>query len=149
MTKQPFEKILIVCTANICRSPSAELILKSKCTRLSVSSAGIKALVGKPIEANAGRQLSVNGLKPDNHAAQQLNAQMIQETDLVLVMEFQQQQRLMREYPAYSGKIMLLGQWLDNKEINDPYGKSDQAFALVFRQIEQACDAWSQKLNQQ
>ena len=71
---------------------------------------------------------------------------MLQEADLVLVMEKFQQQRLMRDYPALSGKVMLLGKWLNNLEINDPYGKSAEAFALVFQQIEQACQAWSEKL---
>ncbi|MGB1158149.1 MAG: low molecular weight protein-tyrosine-phosphatase [Porticoccaceae bacterium] len=147
MDRKPFHKILIVCMANICRSPSAEIILQSKCSALSVSSAGLKALRGKSIEVNASKQLSANGYHLNNHVAQQLNAQMIQESDLVLVMERYQQQQLMRDYPAHSGKVMLLGQWLGNQEINDPYGKSDEAFALVFRQMEQACDTWSHKLN--
>jgi len=64
----------------------------------------------------------------------------------VLVMERFQQQRLMQQYPALSGKVMLLGKWLNNLEINDPYGKSAEAFAQVFQQLEQACQAWSEKL---
>jgi protein-tyrosine phosphatase len=71
----------------------------------------------------------------------------VQEADLILVMEKFQQQRLMSEYPAASGKVMLLGKWQDNLEINDPYRKSAEAFAQVFNQIETACDAWSERLN--
>jgi protein-tyrosine phosphatase len=71
---------------------------------------------------------------------------MVQEADLILVMEVFQQQRLMKEYPAVSGKVMLLGKWLDNLEINDPYRKSSEAFALVFEQIKSACKLWSDKL---
>jgi protein-tyrosine phosphatase len=75
-----------------------------------------------------------------------LDEQMLQQADLVLVMENFQQRRLMAEYPSASGKVMLLGKWLNNLEINDPYGKSTEAFSLVFKQIESACEAWSEKL---
>ncbi len=145
ITKQ-YQKILIVCMANICRSPSAEIILQSKYPALTVTSAGLKALSGKTTEKNASKQLIANGYHLSNHIARQLQIKMIQEADLVLVMEKIQQQKLMQIYPAYSGKVMLLGQWLDNQEINDPYGKSEEVFALVFRQIEMACYAWGQKL---
>ncbi len=148
MDSRTFQNILIVCMANICRSPSAEIILQSKCPALSVSSAGLKALTGKAVEVNASRQLVENSYAVGNHVAQQINTQMVQDSDLVLVMERYQQHQIMRDYPACSGKVMLLGQWLSNQEISDPYGKSDEVFAIVFRQIEQACDVWSRKLGQ-
>lgn len=106
----------------------------------------MKALAGKPIDWHASQQLQSHDYDSNNHCARQLTDQMLQEADLVLVMEKFQQQRLMRDYPALSGKVMLLGKWLNNLEINDPYGKSAEAFALVFQQIEQACQAWSERL---
>jgi protein-tyrosine phosphatase len=103
-------------------------------------------LVDKPIDPNAAHELLQNGYKDQNHSARQLDEQLIQQADLVLVMEEFQHQRLMRDYPSCSGKVMLLGKWLNNLEINDPYRKSSEAFALVFQQIEQACQLWSEKL---
>jgi protein-tyrosine phosphatase len=141
-----FDNVLIVCVGNICRSPTAEKILQAEAPGLNISSAGIDALVGKPINSNAGHQLTVNGYKDQNHSARQLNQKLVQEADLVLVMEEFQRRRLMRDYPSESGKVMLLGKWLDNLEINDPYRKSAEAFALVFEQIEQSCQAWAKKL---
>jgi len=141
-----FQNILIVCIGNICRSPSAEKILQAKSPRLNISSAGIKALVGKPIDKNAAYELDSHGYGFENHSARQLDDLLVQQADLILVMELFQQQRLMAEFPAASGKVMLLGKWLDNIEINDPYGKSAEAFALIFKQIETACEGWSDKL---
>jgi protein-tyrosine phosphatase len=88
----------------------------------------------------------MHGYDSQNHSARQLTEQLIQEAELVLVMEEFQQRRLMRDYPSSSGKVMLLGKWLNNLEINDPYRKSSEAFALVFEQIERACQVWSEKL---
>lgn len=90
--------------------------------------------------------MQANGYDADGHSARQLDEQMLQQADLVLVMETFQQQRLMAEYPSTSGKVMLLGKWLNNLEINDPYGKSTEAFSLVFKQLESACETWSEKL---
>ena len=102
--------------------------------------------MGKPIDANASYELKTNGYAFNSHSARQLDDRMLQQADLVLVMEIFQQQRLMAEYPAASGKVMLLGKWLNNLEINDPYGKSAEAFSMVFKQLEQACEIWSEKL---
>ena len=142
-----FSNILIVCIGNICRSPTAEKIIQSKCPKLNISSAGINALVGQPIDPSASFELIQKGYDSENHSARQISDRLVQEADLILVMEKFQQQRLMSEYPAASGKVMLLGKWQDNLEINDPYRKSAEAFAQVFNQIENACDAWSERLN--
>jgi protein-tyrosine phosphatase len=142
-----FDNVLIVCMGNICRSPTAEKILQAEAPGLNISSAGIDALVGKPINFNAMHQLSLNGYMDQKHSARQLSQKLIQEADLVLVMEEFQRRRLMREYPSESGKVMLLGKWLGNLEINDPYRKSAEAFSLVFEQIERACKAWARKLS--
>ncbi|MEO1738255.1 hypothetical protein RB531_3771 [Salmonella enterica subsp. enterica serovar Typhimurium] len=42
-----FNKILVVCVGNVCRSPTAERLLKRFHPSLTVASAGLGALVGK------------------------------------------------------------------------------------------------------
>ncbi len=104
-------------------------------------------MVGKPIDSNAAVELVSHGYLNSDHSARQLDEEMVQQADLILVMESFQQQRLMKDYPGASGKVMLLGKWLNNLEINDPYKKSSEAFGLVFDQIESACNAWSERLD--
>ena len=41
-----FNKILVVCVGNICRSPTAERLLRSHLPQMTVESAGLGALVG-------------------------------------------------------------------------------------------------------
>ena len=48
--------------------------------------------------------------------------------------------------PEVRGKTMLLGHWLGQKEIPDPYRQSLDAFEFVYQLIEQACDSWVKKL---
>ncbi len=141
-----FDKILVVCVGNICRSPTAERVLQKFLPTLQVESAGLDALVGQAIEPTAARILDNKGFNSSDHLGRKVTGQMVRDADLVLVMEVWQQQRLMKEFPAISGKVMLLGQWQDGLEINDPYKKSEEAFEAVFKQIEQACKLWVRRL---
>lgn len=141
-----FNKILIVCIGNICRSPTAETILQSLLPTIEVSSAGVNALVGCGINGSAEHILKRNGFEQINHTARQITQALITETDLVLVMDKQQLQHLSSKYPCASGKVMLLGKWSNNEEIPDPYQKTEQAFINAFEQIEQNCKIWAEKL---
>lgn len=51
-----------------------------------------------------------------------------------------------RIVPEARGKTMLFGQWLNQKEIPDPYRKSDEAFASVYQLLEKAGQRWVEKL---
>lgn len=148
-TKRPnsiFNSILIVCVGNICRSPSAERIFKKKMPLMTIASAGLQALVGHDIDESAASLLKLNGYDASPHAACKLNRMLINQADLVFVMEKSHQTLLMKKYPQASGKILLLGKWLDDADIHDPYGKSPEAFSYVFSQIEKSCSSWCKKL---
>lgn len=141
-----FDKILIVCIGNICRSPSAERILQKLTPNKEITSAGIGALVDHPIEKNAAELLDIHNYPSENHQARQVSNSIINNANLILVMEKKHQQVLMQKYPSASGKVMLLGQWNNEEEIPDPYRKSKEAFEHAFIQIEKNCQAWAQKL---
>ena len=51
--KPMFDKILVVCVGNICRSPTGERLLRSRLPGRQVTSAGLSALVDKPADAVA------------------------------------------------------------------------------------------------
>ena len=141
-----FDKILIVCIGNICRSPSAERILQKLMPGKVITSAGIGALIDHQIEKNAAQLLDSHNYNSDDHKAKQVSTDIINQAELILVMERKHQQVLMQKYPSASGKIMLLGKWHNEEEIPDPYRKSFAAFEHAFTQIDKNCQAWSQKL---
>lgn len=142
-----FSSVLVVCTGNICRSPIAERLLRQALPEKQIDSAGIAALVGHSADEGAIVAAGKHQLLLDNHRATQFTSALGRQYDLILVMEKLHQEQISRISPEARGKIMLLGHWLGQREIPDPYRKSQEAFESVYRLIDQACQSWLQKLN--
>jgi protein-tyrosine phosphatase len=139
-----FNRILILCVGNICRSPTAEYILRQHINNqgVTVSSAGLAALQGEPVNETAQKIALEHGVDMSPHIAQQVNSKIIYENDVILVMQQGHLEDLYARYPEVRGKAFLLGKWIDNAEISDPYRKSDEAFIHVYNLIERTCHAW-------
>ena len=142
-----FNKILVVCVGNICRSPTGEALLKKLLPHKDIRSAGVQALVGHVADEQAKKVALIRGVEMQEHVAAQLDIQMCQEADLILVMETSHINAVENICPTVRGKVMLFGQWLSNKEIADPYRQSDDMFELVYQQIETAANKWAAKLH--
>ncbi|MGW0803818.1 arsenate reductase/protein-tyrosine-phosphatase family protein [Nonomuraea sp. NPDC002799] len=84
-------RILLVCTANICRSAMAEVIaermLRSAAFPVATESAGVRALVGLPMAPHAVTALDRLGLDGRAHRARMLESGLIGSADLLLTME--------------------------------------------------------------
>lgn len=85
--------ILTVCTGNICRSPTAERLLRHRLQSLLgepdpfvVTSAGTAALVGEPIQPDAAALLVAAGVDTSDFNARMLDASQVERADLVLAM---------------------------------------------------------------
>ncbi|EIW4430935.1 protein tyrosine phosphatase [Escherichia coli] len=141
-----FDSILVVCTGNICRSPIGERILQNKFPLKHVASAGTFALVGKKADKSAEKIANKYGISLDGHEGRQFTAAIGHKYDLILVMEKSHIEYISEKVPEVRGKTMLLGHWLDRKEIPDPYGKSDEVFELVYKLIDDACRLWGEKI---
>lgn len=141
-----YQNILIVCVGNICRSPTAEHLLKKKMPHLNVSSAGLRALAGKDADLRAIRTALRHSVIIAGHAARQLTAAMCETADLILVMEPRHIDGVADILPAARSKTMLFGQWLPQKSIPDPYLQTDEVFEAVYRQLEEAAEQWAFKL---
>ncbi|WP_415720275.1 protein tyrosine phosphatase [Photobacterium ganghwense] len=141
-----FEKILVVCVGNICRSPSGEYLLKSLLPHKHIASAGVGALVGKPADAKAAEVALEHGVSMEGHNARQLTAEICREYDLILVMEKGHIEAVTRIAPEARGKTMLFGQWIGQKDIPDPYRQSREAFEHAYALIEESADAWAKKI---
>ena len=151
-----FNSILVVCAGNICRSPTAEYLLKDKLKdqptdnlqskQVKISSAGLTALVSKGAEATATSIALTKNIDMSDHKGRQLSSALIAENDLILVMEERHLTDLLGQYPQARGKTFLLGKWIDNTEIPDPYRQSHEAFDHVYQLIDRACTAWTKYL---
>jgi protein-tyrosine phosphatase len=143
-----FNQVLIVCVGNICRSPTAEHLLRQalRGSDIEVSSAGLGALVNQPLEHNALAALTERGQRPSLHSARQLTPKMLQQSDLVLVMERRHLRDIDLQSPQSRGKTFLLGKWQRDREIPDPYRHGKAAFEHAYALIEEAVTSWSNYL---
>ncbi|MDA8479626.1 low molecular weight protein-tyrosine-phosphatase Wzb [Citrobacter sp. Awk 4] len=142
-----FNKILVVCVGNICRSPTAERLLKSYHPALTVESAGLGALSGHGADPSAFSVAKAHNLSLEGHCARQISGRMCRDYDLILTMEKRHIARLCEIAPEMRGKVMLFGHWDSEREIPDPYRKSRDAFEAVYSLLERSARQWAQALN--
>jgi len=144
-----FNKILVVCVGNICRSPTAERLLKNYQPDLVVDSAGLGALVGKGADERATSVAKSHNLSLDGHVARQVSGRMCREYDLILVMEEGHISALCEIAPEMRGKVMMFGHWDSAREVHDPDSKSREAFEAVYTLLDQSAQQWAQALKAQ
>lgn len=142
-----FDSILVVCTGNICRSPIGERMLQSILPNKKISSAGVQALENHPADKSARYIASQHNLSLEGHQGRQFNSSMASHYDLILAMDKSHIEEISRVCPQARGKTMLFGHWIGQKEIPDPYRKSEEAFASVYNLIEIASQSWAEKLS--
>jgi len=141
-----FQNILVVCIGNICRSPMAEALLRARAPAgVTVHSAGIGALSGSAADPIACALMVERGIDISAHRGRQIDADMIRNADLILVMEHGHQKHLQAIAPASHGKVQLLGRWTEH-EIADPYRQPRARFETVLSLIEQGVESWAAKL---
>jgi protein-tyrosine phosphatase len=138
-----FSAILTVCVGNICRSPMAEALLKDRLARrgvrVTIESAGLGALVGRPADPTAQQLMAERGLDLSRHRARQLMPELVRAFDLVLVMESDQQRAVEAMVPSARGRVHRIGRW-GNFDVPDPYRRDRQAFERALALIERGVD---------
>ena len=104
-------KILVVCTANICRSPYAEHLIASSAdhwggVEVQVSSAGVNALVGS---GPCPELWSAGSITPnDRHVARQVDGPLMESSDLVVAMAADHRASLVTLAPKLRSRVFTL-----------------------------------------
>lgn len=139
--------ILVVCTGNICRSPAAAALLTGRLEGrdVLVHSAGLSPLTGRPVDPSVLDLMGQKGYNLSAHRARPLDATLVREADLILVMEAWQQKAIEGLSLAARGKVHLLGKW-GGFEIEDPYGRDSAILAEAMARIERGVADWAGRL---
>lgn len=139
-----FERILVVCVGNICRSPMAECLLRQRLAgqRVEIASAGLAALLDRPIDPLASAVLAEHGIDAGTHRARQVTREILTDAGLILAMERGHLARAGQLAPEAVGKMFLLDKWVASRDIPDPYGQRRGMFERVYTMVEQAVEAW-------
>lgn len=144
-----YDRILVVCTGNICRSPVGEYLLRDALVKAgrpaNVSSAGVGALVGESAHETAIEMMQVRGVDLSLHRARQADVSICRQADLVLVMENHHREALTDIDPAVRGKTFLLGHW-GKFEIPDPYRRPQSAWDEAVALIDRGVAEWVKRL---
>ena len=124
--------ILIVCTANICRSPMAAALLQhflagqnEPLKSLQVVSAGIAARQGDPISDNAAVAMKRVGLDLSPHASQPVTQQLLDGALAVLCMTESHRAMIQLRFERVPKHLYLFREFLPppvDPEVDDPYG---------------------------
>jgi protein-tyrosine phosphatase len=133
--------LLVVCEGNICRSPMAQGLLKTRLPRWNVTSAGLGALIGAPADPLAISLLGNRGIDISMHRATQITRKMCLDSEIVLVMEQDQRKRLERMYPETRGRVFRLSE-VAEADVPDPYRQPEQAFRHALAMIDEGVERW-------
>ena len=143
-------RVLFVCLGNICRSPTAEGVLRQKlraaglAERIEVASAGTGNWhVGKPPDARSQRAARHRGYDLSAQRAQQVTATDFSRYDLILAMDQSNLRDLKALQPVGASAVLdlFLRRYEGVKdEVPDPYYDGDHGFEEVLDLVEQACD---------
>lgn len=129
--------VLFVCAGNTCRSPMAEFILKRKCPKLKVSSAGVYAIDGQPMSNQAKVVLKAENYpieEIEQFAARKISKEDLEADNTIFVMNAFLKNVL---YDLGRRENVFL---LANNDIPDPFGQSVEDYQMVKNTIEQAIE---------
>ena len=150
--KAPKLRVLLVCMGNICRSPTAEGVLRQRLVaagldkRVDVDSAGTGGWhVGAPPDARAQRHALQRGYDLSRQRARRVVEADFERFDVVLAMDEDNLADLQRLCPAGAHAELRL---FDSAEVPDPYHGGAQGFENVLDQIERASDVLVAQLKQ-
>ena len=135
-------KVLFVCTGNICRSPTAEAVLRelsnSKGVQLHVESRGTHDYhVGQPPDERSLSHAQRRGYDLSAQRARQISPGDFEDFDLILAMDHGHLRILERMCPAgQRGKLRL---FLHGRDVPDPYYGGAAGFEEVLDLVEAAC----------
>lgn len=143
-------KILFVCMGNICRSPTAEGVMRHMIRNtnleatLSIASAGTHAFhIGSPVDARAQAAASKRGYDLSSIRARQIRAEDFRDHDYILAMDWDNLSLLQQQCPKqYKHKLMLLMRFAtehDEATVPDPYYGGVDGFETVLNYVEDAC----------
>lgn len=119
--------VLFVCSANMCRSPMAEVLFKAKlgqegeADEWRVESAGTWAQAGRSATAFAQAVMAERGLDLSGHRSQPTSRSLVDGFDLILVMEEAHGRSLRHDFPDLAHRVYLLTEMIGgSEEIADP-----------------------------
>ncbi|MEO5692121.1 MAG: low molecular weight protein-tyrosine-phosphatase [Usitatibacter sp.] len=156
MIKEPV-RVLVVCTGNICRSPTGEGVLRNLAQkrgladRIDIRSAGTHDYhVGQPPDSRTVKHAAKRGYDLSSQRAQQVSPRHFQQYDYILAMD-RGHLRLLRNMAPANAKAAL-GMFLEpsakweGEDVPDPYYGGAEGFEQVLDMVEESAQLWLDRI---
>jgi protein-tyrosine phosphatase len=137
--------ILFVCTGNICRSPTADGIMRALAPHLTVDSAGTHSYhIGAPPDPRSVKAAKERGYDISSLRARKVKASDFHEYDLIVAMDEGHYELLAAMQPkGATARLVLFCEHagLGVRGVPDPYYGGPRHFEECLDLIEQGCKA--------
>jgi len=145
----------MVCLGNICRSPLAEGILKSKLFRADVviDSAGTGAYhIGQKPDIRSIAIAKINNIDITDQRARKFLVEDFDEFDLIYAMDnanYRDVIEMARNEDDIAKVKLILNEVFPNENLDvpDPYTGGDFGFKNVYKMLDEACEIIAKKIN--
>jgi protein-tyrosine phosphatase len=145
------ERILVVCSGNICRSPYFAAVLQRRMPAAKIASAGFVGF-NRPVPENSLAVSAARGIDLSTFRSHLLDPRRARSADLVVVMEPRQARYLADYYGVPKSRVIVAGD-LDPvtspaRLIEDPWRQPKEVFESTFDRIDRCADALCEILAQ-
>ena len=147
-------KVLMVCLGNICRSPLAEGILKSKVdqTKVYIDSAGTGGYhIGEQPDPRSIATAKRYDLDITGQRCRKFSKKDFEDFDHIYVMDNSNYRDVVElaENEEQRNKVQLILEEIfpgENVDVPDPYYGGDSGFDNVYKMLDEACEVIANKL---
>jgi protein-tyrosine phosphatase len=134
--------VMFVCTANLCRSPIAEVLFEQWLQKHQVTgswyvhSCGTWAQDGEPVAPSVLPHLLAVGIDLAHHRSRPITANLLAASDLVLCMTGFHKEALQAEFPQYASRVYMLSEMIMQRyDIQDVSSVSPAQYLAVVKEL--------------
>ena len=135
--------VVMVCTANQCRSPMAEYLLKRRLgpdSKWKVQSAGTAAMTGLRASRYSIDAMAAIGVDISDHKSRALTQELVDSARIIITMTRSQRDEIVHCYPRSLDRVFTLKSVSGGSpdgDVQDPIGMSDSYYCRTRDEIDE------------